>query len=110
MTLLIDALLVVMVLMAWLGCVGFARLRAPLDRMHCVAFVNVTAGSALVLAAFLNDGASVRAWKILLIAATSLLAGAAMSHATGRMIMVRDSVAEGTADLPPEDTVPEDTV
>lgn len=44
MTMLIDVLLSLLVAVTWLGCVGFARLRAPLDRLHCAAFVNATAG------------------------------------------------------------------
>jgi multicomponent Na+:H+ antiporter subunit G len=65
--------------------------------MHCIAFVNTTAGTALVLAALLSDGISVRACKILLLTAMSLLAGAAMSHAVGRAIVLRDpnTQAEG---------------
>lgn len=90
----IDVLLAVMVLSAWLGCVGFVRLRAPLDRLHCVAFVNATAGTALVLVAFLSDGPSARACKILLIVGASLLAGAAMSHAVGRALLTRGSAPE----------------
>ena len=90
----IDGLLTVMVLSVWLGCLGFIRLRAPLDRLHCVAFVNTTAGTALVLVAFLSDGLSVRACKILLIAAISLLTGAAMSHAIGRALLMREPPPE----------------
>ena len=85
----IDALLVVIVLCAWLGCAGFARLRAPLDRLHCVAFVNATAGVALVVLALAADGPSVRALKILLIVCINLLGGAALSHATGRALTLR---------------------
>ena len=85
----IAALLALLVVAVWLGCVGFARLRTPLDRMHCVAFVNATAGLALTIAAFVSDGLSDRALKILLISVTSLLAGSAMSHATGRAILRR---------------------
>ena len=92
----IDVLLGIVVLAVWLGCVGFARLRTPLDGMHCVAFVNTTAGSALVLAACLSDGASARAGKILLVAGTSLLAGAATSHAVGRAIHLRGSKGHAT--------------
>lgn len=100
MSFLIDALLAVMVLLVWLGCAGFARLRTPLDRLHCVAFVNVTAGSVLVLLAFLSDGASVRAGKILLLVATGLVAGAALSHATGRMILMREARSADTGSVP----------
>ena len=90
----IEILLAILVLAAWLGCVGFARLRAPLDRMHCVAFVNATSGSALTIAAFVSDGVSDRALKVLLITGLSLLTGAAMSHATGRALLLRGSVAQ----------------
>lgn len=93
----VDALLVVMVLAVWLGCAGFARLQTPLDRVHCVAFVNTTAGTALILVAFLSDGASVRACKILLMVAASLLTGAATAHAVGRAIVIRGSAREAAA-------------
>lgn len=86
-----------MVLAAWLGCAGFARLRAPLDRIHCVAFVNAMCGTALILAAFLSDGVSVRACKILLVVGVNLLAGAAMSHAVGRALLLRGSRRETRA-------------
>ena len=87
----IDVLLAVIVLSAWLGSAGFARLRAPLDRMHCVAFVYATAGIALVVLAFVADGVSVRALKVLLIVGIGLLGGAAQSHATGRALTLRAS-------------------
>jgi multisubunit Na+/H+ antiporter MnhG subunit len=85
----IDGLLGVMVLATWLGCAGFLRLRVPLDRMHCVAFVYATAGGALSVAAFVSDGASDRALKILLLTAVGLLTGGALSHATGRALLLR---------------------
>ena len=92
----IDVLLVVAVLGAWLGCAGFARLRDPLDRLHCVAFVNVVSGGALTLAAFVSDGASVRAGKLLLVVGVSLLAGAATSHAIGRALTLRAAAPDRT--------------
>lgn len=85
----IDALLVIAVLGAWLGCAGFARLRDPFDRLHCVAFVNVVSGGAITLAAFASDGVSVRVGKLLLAVGVSLLAGAATSHAIGRALTIR---------------------
>jgi multicomponent Na+:H+ antiporter subunit G len=90
----IAALLAVVVGATWLGCFGFARLRTPLDQIHCVAFVNVTAGTALTVAAFVADGPSVRAFKILLMTILSLVGGAALSHATGRALWIRDRAAE----------------
>jgi multicomponent Na+:H+ antiporter subunit G len=96
----VDVLLAILVLAAWLGCAGFARLRAPFDRLHCAAFVNAVSGTALTIASFVADGVSDRALKVLLVTGLSLLAGAAMSHATGRALLLRGSV---TADEdPPE--------
>ncbi len=97
----IDVLLGVVVLAVWLGCAGFARLRAPLDRLHCVAFVNAAAGTALTVTAFVADGASTRALKILLITVVSLLGGAALSHATGRALLLRGSTPPDGTDAPP---------
>ncbi len=88
----IDALLVLAVLAAWLGAAGFARLRAPLDRIHCVAFVNATSGIAVLLAALLAEGPTTRVIKILLIVGIGLLAGSAMSHATGRALLLRSAL------------------
>ncbi len=90
----IDALLIVAVACAWLGCAGFARLRAPLDRLHCTTFVAATSGVALVLAAFVADGPSIRALKFLAVVCVSLLTGAALSHAIGRALLLRGSAPE----------------
>jgi multisubunit Na+/H+ antiporter MnhG subunit len=91
----IAVLLAVVVGATWLGCFGFARLRTPLDRLHCVAFVNFTAGTALTIAAFVADGPSTRAFKILLMTLLSLAGGAALSHATGRALWMRDRATKG---------------
>jgi len=90
----IDALLAMAVLGAWLGCAGFARLRDPLDRLHCVAFVNVVSGGALTMAAFASDGVSVRAGKLLLVVGVSLLASAGTSHAIGRALTIRAAASD----------------
>lgn len=73
----------------WLGCAGFARLRAPLDRLHCAAFVNAAGGAMLVAVAAAADGASVRTFKTALAVAASLAAGSAVSHALGRALVQR---------------------
>ncbi len=91
----IDALLVAAVAACWLGALGLARLRAPLDRLHCAAFVNATALPAIAVAALVADGLSSRAVKLLLVALLALLVGAAGSHASGRAIALRDSTPEG---------------
>ncbi len=88
---LIDALLAVAVCGAWLGCAGLARLRTPLDRMHCAAFVNWTALAPIAAAAFVADGGSNRAWKLLLAVIVTLLASSVLSHATGRALSIREA-------------------
>ena len=87
-----EILLGLGVLAAWLGCAGFARMRSPLDRMHCVAFVNATSGVCVLLAAALTEGPTTRVFKILLIVGIGLLAGAAMSQATGRALLLRGTL------------------
>jgi multicomponent Na+:H+ antiporter subunit G len=86
----IDFLLWLAVAAAWLGAAGFLRLRAPLDRLHAVTFINTAAGAALVVAAFLADGLTDRACKISIIVIINLFAGAAISHMTGRALTERE--------------------
>jgi multicomponent Na+:H+ antiporter subunit G len=88
-TVLIDGLLVVAVASLWLTAIAFARLKTPLDRLHCIAFANIVGGGALMLAAFVADGLAIRPAKILFILLVNLLAGAAMSHALGRTATYR---------------------
>lgn len=85
----IDALLALTVALCWLAAAGFARLVSPLDRLHCVTFVAVAGGSTLLVAAFLADGVSARAVKLLLLVALMLWAGAGLTHAMGRALHFR---------------------
>lgn len=85
----IPALLSLAVLGAWLAAAGFARLRTPLDRLHCVTFLNVVSGGALLVATLLSDGVSDRFGKLALLVALALLTGAATAHAVGRAILQR---------------------
>ena len=85
----VDVLLALLVGATWLGCLGFARLRRPLDRLHCATFVNASGGLLLAAVAFAADGASDRAFKVLLTVAVSLVSGAALSHAVGRALIYR---------------------
>jgi multicomponent Na+:H+ antiporter subunit G len=84
-----DLLLACMVCAAWLGALGFARLRDPLDRLHCVTFVNAVCGCLLLLAAILTAGPSDRFLKILLMVGANLVSGAAISHITARAVLQR---------------------
>jgi multicomponent Na+:H+ antiporter subunit G len=88
-TTIVDALLAVAVGACWLGAAGFLFLKAALDRLHCVSFVNAAAGLAVAAAAFVADGPSDRAFKILVMTAAVLVAGAALAHATGRALVQR---------------------
>jgi multicomponent Na+:H+ antiporter subunit G len=84
-----DICLALAVAAIWLGAIGFMRLVTPLDRLHAVTFINVTAGAAFTVAAFLSDGPSDRAFKILFIWLVTLTASAATSHMVGRALTHR---------------------
>lgn len=71
----IDVLLALAVLACWLGAAGFLRVRTARDRLHSVTFANGVAGVAVVAAAFVADGASDSALKVLIVAAAALLIG-----------------------------------
>ena len=94
MTAVINGLLGLLVAVTWLGCLGFARLRSPLDRLHCAGFVNAATGVLLAAVAFAADGPSDRAFKVLLTVAVSLVAGSALSHAIGRALLYRGRFGE----------------
>lgn len=88
-TLLVEALLALAVLTAWLGAAGFARLAWPLDRLHCVTFVNVTCGALLLIAAGLWGGPPDDVIKVALLFGALLVGGAVVAHATARAILQR---------------------
>jgi monovalent cation/proton antiporter MnhG/PhaG subunit len=92
----ITACLAALVLSIWIGCFGFARLSSPYDRLHCATFIAATGGVLAALAAFLADGASDRAWKILLVVVLVLVNGAALSHAVSRAVAWRENGGDRT--------------
>lgn len=91
---LVDGLLGFALLVAWIGAVGFARLAVALDRLHVVAFVTIGSGLPIVLAAFLSDGPSVRAFKLLLLFVVALVAGASVNQTIARAIFTRNEAGE----------------
>ena len=91
---LVGVCLVAVILIAWLGVAGFVRLREPLDRLHCVTFVNAGSGLALLVASLIADGVSSRTGNVLLVLAINLLGGATASYAIGRALRVRGSLPE----------------
>ena len=93
-TVVVDLLIAIVVASAWIGAIGFARLGSALDRLHCVTFVYVGCGLPLAALAFVADGPSSRAFKILLLVAVSLVAGASVNQAVARAVFVRDEAGE----------------
>jgi multicomponent Na+:H+ antiporter subunit G len=85
----VEALLALFVLTAWLGAAGFARLVWPLDRLHCVTFVNVACGTLSLVAAGIWGGSADDVIKVAFLLAVLLVGGAGIGHATARAIMRR---------------------
>ena len=90
----VDVLLALAVASAWLGAIGFARLASSLDRLHCATFTTLGAGLPIVIAAFVEDGMAQRPFKILLLFAVALVAGASVNQAIARAIFTRDEAGE----------------
>ncbi|MGH8170032.1 MAG: monovalent cation/H(+) antiporter subunit G [Steroidobacteraceae bacterium] len=86
---LVEALLALAVLAVWLGAAGFMRLAWPLDRLHCVTFVNATCGVSILIAAAVWGGTPDDVIKLALAAGVLLAGGAAIAHATARAILRR---------------------
>ena len=87
-------LLALVVASAWIGAAGFARLTSPLDRLHCVTFVYVGCGLPLAALAFVVDGFSARACKLLVLVVVALVAGASTNQAVARAVFIRDEAGE----------------
>lgn len=90
----VDVLLALAVASAWLGALGFARLKSAMDRLHCATFVTIGAGLPIVTAAFVQDGLAQRPFKILLLFGVAVVAGASVNQAIARAIFTRDEAGE----------------
>ena len=86
----VDLCLAAAVLSAWLGCLAAIRMRSALDRLHAVAFVNAACGAFVAAAGLLTDGVSTRSVKLACLALFVLVTSAAVSHAVGRALLLRD--------------------
>lgn len=91
---LVDVLLGVAVLSAWIAALGFLRLRWSLDRLHAAAFATMACGLPIVVAGFVADGPSIRAFKLALLWLFTLAAGAALNQAIARAIFTRKEKGE----------------
>lgn len=90
----VSLLLAVVVLVLWLATWGLGRLHSAYDRIHCASFAVAGAGLPLAVVAFVSDGASDRAFKILLLVLLLLVSGATLAHASGRAMASRDAGKE----------------
>ena len=86
----LDLCLTLAVLAAWLGTIGFVRLRSALDRLHCATFVLASSGPLVALAAFLDEGVTTRSIKIAVLVVVLLATGAVTGHAVGRALLLRN--------------------
>ncbi len=86
----LDLCLLLAVAAVWLGGFGALRLRTSLDRLHAVAFCNAAGGLLVAVAGFLADGVSTRSVKLACLVVLVLVSGAAISHAAGRALALRD--------------------
>lgn len=79
----------------WLAAWGLLRLPSAYDRLHCVPFAAIAGGLPVLIATFIAQGVSAGAFKVLLIFMLNLGCGAALTHAIGRAMALRD--ANGSA-------------
>jgi small basic protein len=80
----IDALIALGVVAAWAGCLGFLTGASTSKLIHRPIFLAGTTGTALVLAALVQDGATVRVGKMLLLVAMLLVTGIVLAKGLSR--------------------------
>ncbi|HET7300724.1 MAG TPA: monovalent cation/H(+) antiporter subunit G [Oleiagrimonas sp.] len=89
MTIVIDALLALAVLVAWVMALAFFRLRSGYDRLHAITFFNLVGGGAITAAVVIRDGLTFRTFQCVLIWLVVVSAGALLSHAIARALRLR---------------------
>ncbi|TXM67239.1 monovalent cation/H(+) antiporter subunit G [Methylobacterium sp. WL120] len=90
MSVAIGLLLGLTVIVTWFATFALWRLPRALDRLHVLAFLNVTTSVLVTAAAFLADGVSGRSVKILLTMVVFLAWAAVLSHVSGRAVLMRE--------------------
>jgi multisubunit Na+/H+ antiporter MnhG subunit len=90
-----DLLLLSGVAASWLGVAGLFRLKTPYDRIHCVGFVTLVAGSCFSAAVFVAHPHSLLGPKAIFAFVVLLCAGAVVGHATGRALSIRSGSRDG---------------
>lgn len=80
----IDALLCLGIVAAWASCLGLLKARGALQAIHQPTFLAGTTGTALVLAAVMWEGMTVRVGKLVLLEAVLLVTGIVLSNGLAR--------------------------
>ena len=90
----IDALLSLGIVAAWLGCFAFLKAGSAIQTLlHQPIFLAGTTGTALVLAAVMHEGMTVRVGKLVLLEAVLLVTGLVLSNGLARGARRRASEA-----------------
>lgn len=83
------ALLAVLVLSCWLGCLGMVRMKTPTQALHYLALPSTVGGAVLPLAVFCATGWSIATLKAALIALFLIASNSVTAHASARAFRVR---------------------
>lgn len=83
------ALLALLVLSCWLGCLGMVRMKTPTQALHYLALPSAIGSALLPFAIFCTTGWSVAMLKAALIAFFLMASNSVVAHATARAFRVR---------------------
>lgn len=83
------ALLALLVLSCWLGCLGMIRMKTPTQALHYLALPTAIGAAVLPFAVFCVAGWSVAMLKAALIALFLIATNSVVAHATARAFRVR---------------------
>lgn len=83
------ALLALLVLSCWLGCLGMMRMKTPTQALHYLALPSAIGSALLPFAIFCTTGWSVAMLKAALIAFFLIASNSVVAHATARAFRVR---------------------
>lgn len=83
------ALLAVLVLSCWLGCLGMVRMKTPTQALHYLALPSAMGSALLPFAILCTTGWSVAMLKAALIAFFLIASNSVVAHATARAFRMR---------------------
>lgn len=83
------ALLALLVLSCWLGCLGMLRVREPTQALHYLSLPAGFGAALLPIAVWCATGWSITTLKAALIALFLMAANSVVTHATARAFRVR---------------------